>query len=138
MGPAVASSRAAESRTDRVMQFSLSRAARIETPKLRRPPDIRDRVGFMPNTPQHEAGTRIEPPLSLPFAIGTIRVATAAAAPPLEPPGVRSVSHGLRVGPSASGSVVGCNPNSGRLVLPQATRPAALYRRVSSPSAGAM
>ena len=45
---------------------------------------------------------RIEPPPSLPWASGTMPAATAAAAPPEEPPGVRSVSHGLRVGPEAA------------------------------------
>ena len=42
---------------------------------------------------------RSEPPPSLPCAIGTMPDATAAAAPPDEPPGVRDVSHGLRAGP---------------------------------------
>ncbi len=42
---------------------------------------------------------RIEPPPSLACAIGTIPAATAAAEPPLEPPAVRPVSQGLRVGP---------------------------------------
>ncbi len=42
---------------------------------------------------------RIEPPPSEPWASENAPPATAAAAPPLEPPGVRSVSQGLRVGP---------------------------------------
>ena len=42
---------------------------------------------------------RSEPPPSLPWATGSMPPATAAAAPPEEPPGVRSVSHGLRVAP---------------------------------------
>ena len=61
---------------------------------------------------------RIEPPPSLPWASGTMPAATAAAAPPDEPPGVRSVSQGLRVGPKRRGSVTGRIPNSGRFVLP--------------------
>lgn len=36
---------------------------------------------------------------SLPWATGTSRAATAAADPPLEPPGDRVVSQGFRVGP---------------------------------------
>ena len=44
----------------------------------------------MPYTPQKLAGMRIDPPPSLPVAIGHRYAATAAAAPPLEPPGVRS------------------------------------------------
>lgn len=57
------------------------------------------RVGLNPTRPQLEAGMRIEPPPSLPWAPGTMPAATAAPEPPDEPPGVREVSHGLRVGP---------------------------------------
>ena len=53
----------------------------------------------MPTTPHSAAGWRIEPPVSVPSASGAIEAATAAAEPPLEPPGTRSRSHGLRVGP---------------------------------------
>jgi len=52
--------------------------------------------------------------------------ATAAAAPPLEPPGVRSTFQGLRQAPKSSGSVTGRMPNSGVLVLPVMISPAAL------------
>ena len=41
---------------------------------------------------------RSEPPPSLPCATGTRPAATAAAAPPLEPPAVQSSAHGLRAG----------------------------------------
>jgi len=37
--------------------------------------------------------------------MGTMRAATAAADPPLEPPVVLSVFQGLRAGPKSSGSV---------------------------------
>ncbi len=50
---------------------------------------------------------RTEPPPSLPWATGTMPLATAAAAPPEEPPGVRPRSHGLRVGPKMRASLVG-------------------------------
>ena len=43
--------------------------------------------------------------------------------------------HGLRVGPHASGSVVGRLPNSGLLVRPAVTNPAALNRDTSVVSA---
>ena len=43
--------------------------------------------------------------------------------PPLEPPGEWSRFHGLRVGPYASGSVVGDDASSGRLVLPRMHEP---------------
>ena len=72
---------------------------------------------------------RIEPPPSLPCASGSIPAATAAAEPPLDPPGVRSRSHGLRVGPVWRGSVVGRIPNSGRFVTPTITNPASRSRR---------
>ena len=70
------------------------------------------------------AGIRIEPPPSPACATGTIPLATAAADPPLEPPALRVTSHGLRVGPCASGSAVGISPNSGVFVLPTITKPA--------------
>ncbi len=50
------------------------------------PSGLRARVGFMPNTPEAEAGIRIEPPPSLACATGRMRAATAAPAPPDEPP----------------------------------------------------
>ena len=49
--------------------------------------------------PVSAAGWRIEPPVSVPSASGTPRAATVAAEPPEEPPGTRSKSHGLWVGP---------------------------------------
>jgi len=91
----------------------------------RGPIGLRPRLVLRPTSPQFDAGVRIEPPPSEPFAAGTIRAATAAAEPPLEPPGVRSRFHGLRVGPNSSGSVTLVSPNSGVLVLPKITNPAA-------------
>ena len=66
---------------------------------------MRPRVGFNPNKPQQEAGIRMEPPPSLAVAIGTIPAATAAADPPLLPPGECAKFQGLRLGPNNSGSV---------------------------------
>ena len=43
---------------------------------------------------------RIEPPPSVPSANGSRPSATAAALPPDEPPLLRVVSNGLRVGPN--------------------------------------
>lgn len=57
----------------------------------------RPRCGFSPNSPQQADGIRIEPPPSPPIATGTIPDATAAAEPPLEPPGENALRHGLRV-----------------------------------------
>ncbi len=49
--------------------------------------------------PHSEAGWRMLPPVSVPIATGAWNAATAAAEPPLEPPGTRVRSHGLAVGP---------------------------------------
>src|SRR4051794_27819074 len=70
------------------------------------PSGVRARVGFKPNTPEAEAGMRIEPPPSLAWATGRMRAATAAAAPPDEPPDECARFHGLRVGPNRRDSVV--------------------------------
>ena len=50
------------------------------------PDGFRPRVGLSPKRPLAEAGMRIEPPPSEACAIGTIPEATAAAAPPEDPP----------------------------------------------------
>jgi hypothetical protein len=76
----------------------------------------RPRVGFSATAPHADAGMRSDPPLSFPWAAGTIRAATAAAAPPEEPPAERAGSHGFRVGPRSSGSVVPRIPSSGVFV----------------------
>ena len=65
----------------------------------------RPRCGLSPNSPQQALGIRIEPPPSPPSPTGTMPVATATAVPPLEPPGVREVSQGLRVMPRDTDSV---------------------------------
>jgi len=72
--------------------------------------------GFKPIKPENEAGIRIEPPPSLAPAIGTIPAATAAAAPPLDPPGEYAKFHGFRAGPYNCGSVIFLKPNSGAFV----------------------
>jgi len=56
-------------------------------------------VGFIPGSPEYDDGMRIDPPPSLPVHAGNNPAATAAAEPPDDPPGVRSVFHGLRVMP---------------------------------------
>ena len=62
---------------------------------------MRSRWVLRPNSPQQDAGMRIEPAPSEPSAAGTMPAATAAAEPPLEPPGVCSGFQGLRVIPYA-------------------------------------
>ena len=66
---------------------------------------IRPRDTLIPNSPQTLAGMRTEPPPSLPCAKGTSPAATAAPAPPLEPPAERLRSHGVRAGGATSVSV---------------------------------
>src|SRR5947209_17117627 len=97
------------------------------------PSGLRARVGFRPNTPHAEAGIRIEPPPSLACATGRIRAATAAAAPPDEPPEECAQFQGLRVGPNRRGSVVGINPNSGVELFPNIVTPVARKRRARVP-----
>src|SRR5215471_17450835 len=58
----------------------------------------RPKDGLKPNTPHNAAGIRMEPAPSEPCASGPIPDAIAAAAPPLEPPGVLSRFQGFRVG----------------------------------------
>src|SRR6516225_7127309 len=79
-----------------------------------------------PTRPQKAAGFLTLAATSVPSANGIIPVATAAAAPPLLPPGVSRVSYGLRVGPKTGLNVCDPAPNSGTLVLPITTAPAAL------------
>ena len=71
---------------------------------------------------------RSEPPPSPPVAIGARYAATAAAAPPLEPPGVRVVSHGLVPVMPSPLSQVPTKPSSEQLVLPRMMPPASIMR----------
>ena len=59
------------------------------------PGEMRPREGLRPTTPQQLDGMRTEPPPSEPCANPHNPAATAAAAPPLDPPGVWSRFHGL-------------------------------------------
>ena len=86
----------------------------------------RPRLGLRPTSPHMAEGIRIDPPPSVPCATGTIPEATDAAEPPLEPPVEYSVFQGLWHGPYRSGSVAVVLPNSGALVIPTTTIPAAL------------
>ena len=66
----------------------------------------------------------MEPARSLPWAMAPIPVATAAAAPPLEPPAVRSGAQGFSVRPCRSFSVNQRNENAGAFVRPMIIAPA--------------
>ena len=89
---------------------------------------MRPRLGFNPIKPVKLAGIRIEPPPSLAPAIGTMPPATAAAAPPLDPPALRFRSYGLFAEPQSCGSVIFLKPNSGVFVRPTMIKPAASRR----------
>src|SRR2546430_7465975 len=102
------------------------------------PLEIRPRAGLNPTTPQHEAGIRIDPPPSPPWARPQSPAATAAAAPPLEPPAVRLLSTGLRAGGNIGPSVTGRAPNSGAFAFPRITAPSPLRRPLAKPSAWGM
>src|SRR5205814_4430629 len=82
-------------------------------------------LGLNPIQPQKLAGRRIEPTTCVPSAAGTMPQATAAAEPLLDPPGVRSRSHGLRVprGSVAANSVVTTFP---RITAPASRKAATL------------
>src|SRR4051794_40000275 len=94
--------------------------------------------GFIPNSPVNAAGMRVEPPPSDAVQNGTKPAATAAAEPPLDPPGVFETSQGLRVVPHALVWVKQTMPNSGAAVLPTGTAPAARRRATwaESPAIG--
>src|SRR5690348_16381900 len=94
--PEMTSSQSAVSRTLRLTQPS---TAIPRQPSVSGASDARPREGLSPNSPQEAEGMRIEPAPSPAEAIGTSPAATAASEPPLEPPGVRCGSQGLRVTP---------------------------------------
>jgi len=85
---------------------------------------MRPRCGLRPKSPQQAAGIRIEPAPSDAVDAGTSPAATAAAGPPLEPPGVRCGFQGLRVIPPAAVSVNGQIASSGVRVTPMTMAPA--------------
>ena len=60
--------------------------------------ETRPRCGLIPTAPHHDDGLRMDPPPSEPCEIAHIPAASAAAAPPDEPPHERAGSHGLRPG----------------------------------------
>ena len=66
----------------------------------------------------------MDPPVSEPSPSGVNPAATAAAEPPLLPPGTLLVSRGLRVAPKAEFSVELPMANSSMFVLPSAMAPA--------------
>src|SRR5947208_3498755 len=92
-GPAMTESSSAASRTVRAIGPTHEK---LVQPLALGNRDTRPSVGLSPTTPQQAAGWRMEPARSLPSASGPSPAASAAAAPPLDPPGVRPRFHGLR------------------------------------------
>src|SRR3982074_658385 len=99
-----------------------------------RPRAPRSGEGRRPTTPQHDAGMRIEPPMSVPIATAAIPAATAAALPPLDPPGVMPDRQGLLVFGKIAFVVPTAAASSGRLVLPRIAAPAARARATATVS----
>src|SRR5690242_2137639 len=91
-----------------------------------------------PTTPQNAAGWRMDPPVSLPRAATAVPCATEAADPPLDPPGTRSGSRGLRTGPYAEFSFDDPIANSSQFVFPRITAPARSSRSTAVQSYGGM
>src|SRR4029453_10913238 len=89
---------------------------------------MRPYEALWPKIPANDAGIRIDPPPSVPMASGPRPAATAALAPPLEPPGVRSRFHGVRGIPNSRLWVAPIQPIIGVLVLPSWIAPAARIR----------
>ncbi len=89
--------------------------------------------------PLNAAGTRTEPPVSVPIASGTTPAATATAAPADEPPGTRAPPSSARFTgvPKCGLSPSPEYANSDRLVLPTQIMPARAPLATSGASARA-
>ena len=85
---------------------------------------IRPWVTFKPNVPHSAAGTRTEPPVSVPIAIEVMPADTAAPDPPDDPPGDVSGSHGFLTAPMCGFSDENPKAHSWRPVRPTMTAPA--------------
>src|SRR5439155_11306869 len=121
-GPAIASNINSRSRTVRAMGPTTPSKANGPTDGGKWPvAGIRPGVGFNPQIPQKCAGTRIDPPPSLPIPPAEQPAEIAAASPPLDPPAEYSVFHGLLVFPETRLSLSYAIKNSGVLVLPSKT-----------------
>ena len=119
--PAISEKRSAASPTERVSGPTVSiEGASGKTPEI----GMRPCVTFNPITPHSAAGTRTDPPVSVPSAAAARSAATAAPDPPEDPPGDVSGFHGLRTGPNQWFSLENPKANSCRPVLPTATAPA--------------
>ena len=121
-GPAWTLSNSRQSST--VLAIGPSTLRRLCQPIVLGTMGMRPIDGRKPMTLQKAAGFLSDPPRSLPSAIGNIRQASAAAAPPLLPPATLVRSYGFRVAPNKGLNVFEPAPNSGVLVLPMIMAPA--------------
>ncbi len=98
----------------------------------------RPQVVLSPVVPQHAAGMRTDPPVSLPKATSASSVATATAAPLDEPPGTSRGSSGFTGVPYQGFTPVTPKASSCRLVRPTMRAPAARApaRQAASAPAG--
>src|SRR2546425_2122597 len=99
---------------------------------------MRSGVGRSPTTPQHDAGILTDPPMSSPSATVAMPAATAAALPPLDPPGVMPSRHGLLVAGKSVLVVPIDAASSGRFVFPSTAIPALRARVTGTASSVAM
>ena len=121
--------RRAAARSRRPCGSARRRSTRKRSP-MSGPCEIRPRAGLSPTRPQQAAGCGSSRRRRCRARSGRIPAATAAAAPPDEPPGVRSRSHGLRVGPNAAArSSAGSRTRA--VVVPTITKPASRSRRTT-------
>ena len=94
--------------------------------------------GLTVTAPFADAGNRREPPMSFPCANAPMPAITEAPAPPDDPPAETWRPHGLCVRPNSGLSVSARNENSGVLVRPMMTAPAALRLATTGASSGAI
>src|SRR6202042_3954152 len=87
---------------------------------------------------QNRPGAQTEPAVSLPKPIAASYAATAAADPPLDPPGTRVRSYGFRVTPSAEFSHELPIANSSQFAFPIGTAPASSSRATAVAVYGAI
>ncbi len=85
-------------------------------------------VGFSPTMPQHAAGKRMDPPVSVPRAPSASPAATATPEPLDDPPVTWPGFHGLRAWPWCALSPNGPMASSVMLSLPRVMAPAARRR----------
>ncbi len=124
------------SRTERVIAETVSSVVESGTaPSV----GTRRAVPLKPTTPWSAAGMRIEPPVSEPSATQAAPVATDAAPPDVEPPGMRGVGSSASVAGLASTGKCGLRPtpenaNSDMWVRPTKAAPAARRRATAGQS----